>query len=77
MEPADLRFERIFMALRLTEGLKLSAFAAEFGAPLDHFHPGVVERLVGRGWLERSGDFLRLRPDYYFLSDGVFSEFAP
>lgn len=75
--PADLRFERIFMALRLTAGLKLSAFAAEFGAPLEHFHPGLVERLVARGWLERAGDYLRLTPDYYFLSDGVFTEFAP
>lgn len=77
VEPAHLRFERIFMALRLVEGLKLSAFAAEFGAPLDDFHPGLVDRLVARGWLIRAGDFLRLHPDYYFLSDGVFSEFAP
>lgn len=77
VEPAALVFERVFMALRLREGLKLSAFEREFGRPLDACYPGLLATLTARGWLERTGDYLRLTPAMYFLSDGVFSEFAP
>lgn len=75
--PDALVFERVFMALRLMEGLDLVAFAREFGRPLDAYYPGLVDSLVARGWLERAGSHLRLTPPLYFLSDGVFSEFAP
>lgn len=74
---ADLVFERIFMALRLREGLHLARFESEFGKPLDEFYPGVADRLVGQGWLVRENGHLRLAPNAYFVSDGIFSEFAP
>jgi oxygen-independent coproporphyrinogen-3 oxidase len=77
VELEDRVFERVFMALRLTEGLDLDEFEAEFSRPLDSFYPKVAEALLGQGWLEVHGNRLRLRPNAYFVSDGVFSEFAP
>lgn len=76
VERDDLVFERIFMSLRLTEGLDLASFQREFGAPLEAFHPGTADRMIAQGWLERVAGHLRLTPAARFVSDGVFSEFA-
>ncbi len=76
VDPRDLVFERVFMGLRLTEGLNLADFEAEFG-PLETHYPGLVQRLTSQGWLETEGHHLRLTPPARFLSDGIFSEFAP
>jgi oxygen-independent coproporphyrinogen-3 oxidase len=73
----DLVFERVFMALRLREGLHLAQFETEFGRPLDAFYPGVADRLAGQGWLLCEKGHLRLAPHAWFVSDGIFSEFAP
>jgi len=75
--PADLIFERVFMNLRLIDGMNLAAFEEEFGRSLIEFYPGVVERLVGSGLLIHRDGHLRLAPEAWFISDGVFSEFAP
>ncbi|HEX7879863.1 MAG TPA: radical SAM family heme chaperone HemW, partial [Candidatus Eisenbacteria bacterium] len=75
--PNDLVFERVFMNLRLIEGMNLNDFQSEFGAPLDYFYPEVLPRLLSRGQLVREGQTLRLGPEWWFLSDGIFTEFAP
>lgn len=72
----DRIFERVFMALRLVEGLDLAAFEAEFGAPLESFYPGLVERLTAEGLLRTENGFLKVTSHARFLSDGVFCEFA-
>ena len=77
VRPADLVFERLFMGLRLTEGLDLGCFEREFGRPVESFYPEVTERLVQEGWLIRENGRLRLAPHAWFVSDGIFSEFAP
>jgi oxygen-independent coproporphyrinogen-3 oxidase len=74
---ADLVFEHVFMNLRLIEGMDVNAFQSTFGAPLEHFYPGLVDRLESRGQLVRESGTLRLGSDWWFLSDGVFAEFAP
>jgi oxygen-independent coproporphyrinogen-3 oxidase len=73
----NLIFERVFMNLRLIEGMDLARFEADFGRPLTDFYPGLVERLVADGLLERANGRLRLAPRAWFVSDGVFAEFAP
>jgi oxygen-independent coproporphyrinogen-3 oxidase len=77
VERADLVFERVFMALRLTDGLDLAAFEREFGASLESFYPGTVERLTAAGLVIRDAGRLRVAPHAWFVSDGIFSEFAP
>jgi oxygen-independent coproporphyrinogen-3 oxidase len=76
VRPADLMFERVFMALRLTDGLDEAEFADEFGVSMEDVYPGTVERLVRQGWMVREGTRIRLAPGAFFVSDAIFSEFA-
>jgi oxygen-independent coproporphyrinogen-3 oxidase len=77
VDPADLMFERVFMNLRLIEGMDLDDFQHEFGRSLDDAYPGVVRPLLDRGQLVQEGRRLRLGREWWFLSDGIFAEFAP
>ncbi|HZH26574.1 MAG TPA: radical SAM family heme chaperone HemW [Azospirillaceae bacterium] len=63
VEPVDTdarRAEFLMMGLRLTEGLPLSRFPAEAGAPLEHaVDPAALDRLMRAGFLSVEGGRLR------------------
>jgi oxygen-independent coproporphyrinogen-3 oxidase len=65
-EPADARRERLYVGLRLTDGVPWMA-ARGFEEP--------VQRFLDGGLLERQGDRLRLTPRGIMLSNEVFQEF--
>jgi oxygen-independent coproporphyrinogen-3 oxidase len=71
------RGEAVFLALRMSVGLRADAFAREFGAPPRAFWAGEIERLVSGGLLvETPGGDLRLSPRGRLLSDSVFACFV-
>ena len=55
---ADLPFEFMMNALRLTEGFALSLFNERTGLPLSTILPA-LEQAQTRGWVQRDGDWLR------------------
>ncbi|HNX72396.1 radical SAM family heme chaperone HemW [Rivihabitans pingtungensis] len=55
---ADLAFEFMMNALRLTEGFALSLFNERTGLPLSAILPA-LEQAQTRGWVQRDGDWLR------------------
>lgn len=55
---ADLAFEFMMNALRLTEGFALSLFSERTGLPLSAILPA-LEQAQARGWVQRDGDGLR------------------
>jgi oxygen-independent coproporphyrinogen-3 oxidase len=65
--PADARSERLFLGLRLREGVP-AEYAADF--------PAVTDRFLSDGLLERAGDRLRLSPRGVLFSNEVFAEFV-
>ncbi len=71
------RFEWVFLNLRLVDGLSKDEFAACWGEPFDAVYADTVRQLVRGGMLEETDDRVRLTPGARFLSDAVFSEFAP
>ncbi len=60
--------ERLFLGLRLTEGVVL--------APQDLHHGPAIERFVHDGLLEHAGERIRLTPRGVLLSNEVFQEFV-
>jgi len=67
--PADARGERIFLGLRLSEGI--AGDVGSEGAPFD----GVIDRFTRDGLLERVNGRVRLTPRGVMLSNEVFAEF--
>lgn len=75
--PENEMFETVFLGLRLARGLDLERFRHRFGCSLEDAYPGVVERLVGKGMLERPGRYLRLTRHGLVLANQVMAEFVP
>jgi len=73
----EARFEWVFLNLRLTGGFAVGDFESAWGEPFTSAYGGIAGRLAQRGWLDLSEGRVRLTRDAWFLSDGVFSEFAP
>jgi oxygen-independent coproporphyrinogen-3 oxidase len=71
------RFEWVFLHLRLTEGFAEDVFEERWGDAFPEVYGSVSERLVRLGLLRREKGRVRLDPSARFVSDGVFSEFAP
>lgn len=70
--PAERRFERMMMGLRMTRGVDILRFAQEFGAPPEAFWPRSLERL---GELfERENGRLRLTQRGMRVMNGVLVE---
>ena len=67
----------MFLNLRLVDGFAAGEFEAAWGETFAAAYGEVPGRLQKRGWLDLSGDRVRLTREAWFLSDGVFSEFAP
>jgi coproporphyrinogen III oxidase-like Fe-S oxidoreductase len=67
--PSDRVEEHFFVGLRLAEGIRPDAGEwKRFEAPIDRF--------VGEGLLERSGERLRLTDRGVLFSNEVFAEFV-
>ena len=79
----DQREEFVFLGLRLTEGVSERCFAAQFGRELEAVYGDVIEKFVGEGLLEWSGEeppggrgrFLRLTARGLDLSNYVMAGF--
>lgn len=76
LKPGEEMFETVFLGLRLAAGLDLEHFRQRYGRELGEVYPGLVERLKDRGWLEESGNHLRLTRGGLAVSNAVMAEFA-
>jgi oxygen-independent coproporphyrinogen-3 oxidase len=71
---AEALEESFFLGLRLNEGIDLKQLRSRFGAVVDAYE-SVIEDLVARGLLLRSGGNLQLTPSGRLLSNEVFQQF--
>lgn len=65
------------MALRLSEGMSLSAFAARFGVAFERVYEQALPELLALGLLEREGDRLRIPARRRLLANEVFVRLIP
>lgn len=72
----DALGETLFLGLRRLEGVSLEVFRLEFGVTIADAFPGVVERHLANGLLERGGGRLWLSRRGLLLANRVFAEFA-
>lgn len=71
----DYRKEYIFLQLRKTEGLNLSEFQKLFGVDLLNLYHDQISKLLELEMIEISSGHLRLKPQAYFVSNEIFTEF--
>lgn len=72
---AAFQREAVWLALRRIEGFSRRAFHSEFGIdPCDEY-AAAVTAMQARGWLELSGDTLRLTPSGLLFADEVGAAF--
>jgi oxygen-independent coproporphyrinogen-3 oxidase len=67
--------ETAFLALRLREGLDLTAFEARFGVAFERVFADALEETQSLGLTELSGGRLRLRDEAVLLGDEAFIRF--
>jgi oxygen-independent coproporphyrinogen-3 oxidase len=72
----DEMSEYVWLGLRRTKGISLSAFAQKFGVDFMHLYAEETENLIERRLLAREGDRLRLTALGLDLSNVVFREFV-
>ena len=72
---SDAMAEYLFLGLRLSEGVNLSAFEGEFGKSLESVYGSVPSDLVTLGLLQQKGSVLSLTERGMLLSNQVFSRF--
>jgi oxygen-independent coproporphyrinogen-3 oxidase len=70
-EPDRAMADYVTLALRLSEGLSLSAFAQRFGVPFEAVFGDAVPELTALGLLVRDGDRLCIPPSARFLAGEV------
>jgi oxygen-independent coproporphyrinogen-3 oxidase len=70
-EPATAMADYVTLALRLSEGLSLSAFAHRFGVAFETVFGEALADLTRLGLLVRDGDRLRIPPTARFLAGEV------
>lgn len=71
----DAMAERLFLGLRLSEGVHLGRFREEFGASFDQIYGQACKPLFAAGLLEIRDGFLILPPRGRIISNQVFSKF--
>lgn len=71
----EARAERLFLGLRLAEGVNLDRFRTEFGVTFEELYGAACSDLFGAGLLEIRDGFLRLPPRARILSNQVFLRF--
>ncbi len=71
----DHEKEFIFLALRKTKGMNLNEFRSKFKIDFLKKYQKTIDKFQQQNLLEIEGDFIRLAPDAYFVSNEIFSEF--
>jgi len=71
----DHEKEYIFLALRKAEGMNLKEFNVNFGIDFLKKYEKIVDKFQRGNLLEIEGDFIRLSPAAYFVSNEIFAEF--
>ncbi len=71
----QLRFEYIFLQLRLREGVNLGEFQQRFGVPLQSAYAEPLRKLKQDELIEFRGNSLRLSPRGWMLADSVAAYF--
>jgi oxygen-independent coproporphyrinogen III oxidase len=75
LDEIERQEEALFLGMRLTGGISLTAFEEKFGFDLRSRFDKTIDHLLGAGLIEISPDFLRLTRRGWMLSNEVFSEF--
>ena len=69
-EEAEKEF--VMLGLRLEEGLSLPRFSELFGRSFDQAFPGKFDKLSA--YLERNDTHIRIKSEYFYVSNSVISE---
>ncbi len=72
---SDMISEYAFLNLRKTEGLNRKDFKSRFNRDFSDVYGAVTAKLMKQELLEEAGDYIRLTPEAYFVSNSVFMEF--
>ena len=75
LTPAEALSERMFMGMRLTEGLGLDLVSREFGLDVSARFAGEISRLIEQGLVQADGPLLRLTEKGLDLANQVFLAF--
>lgn len=68
--------ERMFLGLRISQGVSLESFRHDFGLALTDIYAQVLERYLSMGVLILEDGYLRLKPEYWFVANQVLQEFV-
>lgn len=73
--PEDSMEEFVFMGLRKTEGISTAEFTRRFGRDFWTVYPGVCDRFLAGGLMEKTGDRIFLTRRGLDLSNYIMSDF--
>ena len=73
---ADHEKEFIFLSLRKTGGMNLKEFQKKFQTDFLEKYEKVIDKYLRNKYLEITGDFIKLAPKAYFVSNEIFAEFV-
>jgi oxygen-independent coproporphyrinogen-3 oxidase len=68
--------ERLFLGLRMLDGVDCDKFLMEFGVTLDGAFPSELHKLISNGLLERRHERVRLSRRGLILANQVFAKFV-
>lgn len=69
----DAKFEKVMLALRTTAGLDTVSYAEEFGTSFFTDFSAAV--LKNKAYLERKGDFIRIKDEYLYVQNKILVDF--
>jgi len=72
----DHKKEFIFLSLRKTDGINLKDFQSDFGENFLQKYEKTIAKYLQNKYLEIVGDFIRLTPKAYFVSNEILKEFV-
>ncbi len=67
--------EFIFLSLRKTKGINLKEFENKFQKDFLEKYRKTIDKYLDNNFLEIEGEFIKLTPKAYFISNEIFSEF--
>ena len=72
--PRERIGEYVMLHLRLTSGVNLARFAAEFGQDFDEMYGKKLQKYIDRGFALRRADSVALTPAGMFVSNYILSD---